>query len=60
MQFFETRLAVRTLAGALVLLVSGCGGESSTPPKKDLSEQEKQQIKDLNEQRAQEWGPRKK
>lgn len=46
------------LCGALVML--GCGGESSTPPKSDLTEQDKQQIKDLNEQRASEWGSKKK
>jgi outer membrane biogenesis lipoprotein LolB len=52
------RAALVLAAGALLL--SGCGGESSTPPKQDLSEQDKQQIKELQEQRTQEWGPRKK
>jgi hypothetical protein len=40
-------------------VVSGCG-EKSTPPKTDLTEEEKKQIVELHEQRAQEWGPPKK
>ena len=50
----------RTATVVSALLTAGCGGEASTPPKTDLSEQEKEQIKDLNEQRAQEWGSKKK
>ena len=51
------------LAWAVALTtVAGCGGEAPTPPKTaaDLTEQEKQQIRELNEQRAQEWGTPKK
>jgi hypothetical protein len=51
------------LAWVVVLtFVAGCGAESPTPPKTaaDLTEQEKQQIRELNEQRAQEWGTPKK
>jgi hypothetical protein len=42
--------------------LAGCGGEAPSPPKTaaDLTEQEKQQIRELNEQRAQEWGTPKK
>jgi hypothetical protein len=45
-----------------LLFVAGCGGEAPAPPKTagDLSEQEKQQIRELNEQRAQEWGTPKR
>jgi hypothetical protein len=50
----------RQLIIAIALVTAGCGGEASIPPKSGLSEQEKEQIKDLNEQRAQEWGPAKK
>jgi hypothetical protein len=51
---------LRAFTAISVLLIVGCSGESSTPPKTDLSEQEKEQIKDLNQQRAQEWGSKKK
>lgn len=47
------------LAWAVALtILAGCGGETPAPPKTaaDLTEQEKQQIRELNEQRAQEWG----
>jgi hypothetical protein len=44
---------------AAALLAAGCGGPPTTSvPKKtgELTEKEKQQIRELNEQRAQEWG----
>lgn len=54
---------LRRCGGVLVVLTAlaaiGCG-EKSAPPKADLSEQDKEQIKNLNEQRTQEWGPKKK
>jgi hypothetical protein len=55
------RFLPAALLGVLVTIV-GCGGEAPAPPKTaaELSEQEKQQIRDLNEQRAQEWGTPKK
>jgi hypothetical protein len=37
------------------LLPVGCGQRESSQPKKDLSEKEKQQIRELNQQRASEW-----
>jgi hypothetical protein len=42
----------------LLLAALGCGGAETTPPKSaaELSEQEKQQVRELNEQRASEWG----
>jgi len=45
----------------LSLLIAGCG-EADTPPKAagDLTEAEKQQIRELQEQRASEWGTGKK
>lgn len=39
---------------------SGCSNSGTTAPKADLSEQEKQQVRELNEQRASEWGSTKK
>jgi len=44
--------------GVGLLVIGGCGGEAPAPPKTaaELTEQEKQQIRELNEQRAQEWG----
>lgn len=45
----------------LALVVAGCGSSKDIPPKQTLSEKEKQQVKELNEQREQEWGgPKKK
>jgi hypothetical protein len=41
-----------------LLMAAGCGG-SSSQPKTDLSEQEKQQVRELNEQRMDEWGKKK-
>jgi len=52
------------LAGVIValpLVLAGCGGSGPAPTKTadQLSEEEKQQLRDLNEQRAQEWGGKK-
>jgi hypothetical protein len=47
-------LAIATIGAA-----TGCSVETPTAAPKtseELTEQEKQQIRDLNEQRAQEWG----
>lgn len=52
MRFRETGLA---LAVWVVFAMVGCGGEAVTPPKLNLSEQEKQQIKELDSQRQREW-----
>jgi hypothetical protein len=50
--------AARVLAAAGVLALAGCG--SSAPSKKgELSEPEKQQLRDLDAQRQQEWGKKK-
>jgi hypothetical protein len=40
----------------------GCTGEKPAPPKTagELNEEEKKQIRELNEQRAQEWGTPKR
>jgi hypothetical protein len=40
------------------LVLAGCGG-SAPQPKTDLNEQEKQQVRELNEQRVDEWGKKK-
>jgi len=58
--FWEPMVRVTML---LVLLAAlGCGGAATTPPKSaaELSEQEKQQLRELDEQRASEWGTPKK
>jgi hypothetical protein len=55
---FVRRLGCLWIAALLAL--SGCGEPAVTPPKKDLSEREKQQIRELNEQRASEWASTKR
>jgi hypothetical protein len=47
--------SARPVLFALLLATNGCGERESTAPKVDLSEKEKQQIRELNEQRASEW-----
>ena len=50
------RVVFSLLAG--LFSIAGCGGGAEfTPPKTELTEEEKQQIKALNEQRQLEWGP---
>jgi uncharacterized protein YceK len=55
---------LRKWAGAWLLVVlaglAGCGSSETTTVKKDLSEEEKQQLRELNEQRASEWGTKRK
>ena len=48
------------LPAVLLLAIAGCGGGETAAPKKDLSEKEKQQIRELNEQRASEWASTKR
>ena len=45
-----------------ILGLTGCPAEKPAPPKSaaELSEEEKKQIIELNEQRAQEWGTPKR
>jgi len=43
-----------------LLLAAGCSPRESETPKVDLSEKEKQQIRELNEQRASEWSSTRK
>jgi hypothetical protein len=50
----EMRLGLLAL-----LLVAGCGEEKSVP-KTDLTEEEKKQLEELNEQRLDEWGQKVK
>lgn len=51
---------LRKWAGGLLLLTlaswTGCGSSEPTTIKKELTEEEKRQIQELNEQRASEWG----
>jgi hypothetical protein len=44
---------------AAVLAVTGCSGSASSKPG-DLSEEHKRQLRELDEQRQQEWGQKKK
>jgi len=45
---------------ATLLAVAGCAQSEPEGPKKDLGDKEKQQIKELNEQRASEWASTKR
>ena len=48
---FSSILPVTRLGLMMILFgFVGCGGGESTAPKKDLTDKEKQQIKELNEQ----------
>ena len=40
--------------------LTGCAQSESAAPKKDLTDKDKQQIKELNEQRASEWASTKR
>jgi hypothetical protein len=51
---------LRLLLATLLLLAAGCSRRESEAPKVDLSEKEKQQIRELNEQRASEWSSTRK
>jgi hypothetical protein len=51
-------IAWKWSALGILLLVCGCG-ESAPQPKTDLNEQEKQQVRELNQQRMDEWGKKK-
>ena len=43
-----------------ILAVSGCSESESPAPKKDLTDKDKEQIRQLNEQRASEWSSTKR
>lgn len=57
-------IRLRWWAGVWLLAIlgglAGCGSSETTTVKKDLSEEEKQQLRELNEQRASEWGTKGK
>jgi len=40
--------------------IVGCGGSEPSAPKKDLNDKDKEQIRQLNEQRASEWSSTKR
>lgn len=48
----RTTIAIFSLSAAVF---AGCGGTTESGPKQELTEPEKQQVKDLNEQRSDEW-----
>jgi hypothetical protein len=64
------RSSIRPLAVAFTLffivgltgVLAGCRGQADAPPKAagDLTDAEKQQVRELQEQRASEWGTAKK
>ena len=51
-------LALWLVLGMVGFGMVGCGGKPPQP-KTDLNEQEKQQVRELNQQRADEWGKKK-
>jgi hypothetical protein len=57
---FMLSLRVARLLLVVMLFVVGCGESESSKPKTDLSDKEKQQIRELNEQRASEWASTKR
>lgn len=58
MRLFVSRVLSPLILLAVACLPIGCGSQPDfTPPKTELTEEEKQQIKELNEQRQSEWGP---
>ena len=50
--------ATRPLLLAALFVIGGCG-ENKSEPITDLTDEHQKQLKELNEQRAQEWGPKK-
>jgi hypothetical protein len=53
----------RAFVLAMFLASFGCGKKSESTgqdPNKELTEQQKQHVEDLNKQREAEWGPQKK
>jgi len=51
-----TRVLRLALIASVTALAVGCGSSEPTGPKETLSDKEKQQVKDLNQQRQDEWG----
>ncbi len=49
----------RLLLVLSALLISGCG-KDTTEPITDLTDEQKKQVQELNEQRADEWGSTRK
>ncbi len=45
---------------ALLLAAAGCGKAEPTGPRSDVTEKDLQQVKELNQQRQDEWGKKKK
>jgi hypothetical protein len=45
---------------SVLLTLAGCGKPESSAPKKDLTDKDKEQIRQLNEQRASEWSSTKR
>jgi hypothetical protein len=50
--------AARLLVVTAVLAMAGCG-EPESKPIRDLSDEHKKQLQELNEQRTDEWGRKK-
>jgi hypothetical protein len=61
MHLARGRRATGAVVLTLLLAACGCGGGTTAPKAAgDLSDEQKQQIRELNEQRSSEWGPPKK
>ncbi|MBN9122060.1 MAG: hypothetical protein J0I06_23450 [Planctomycetes bacterium] len=50
------RLLRCLLLVSVVAVTIGCGSSEPTGPKENLNDKEKQQVKDLQQQRRDEWG----
>ena len=44
------------LLASATAVALGCGSSEPTGPKENLDDKQKQQVKDLNQQRQDEWG----
>ena len=44
------------LLASVAAVAIGCGNSEPTGPKENLGDKDKQQIKELNQQRQSEWG----
>jgi hypothetical protein len=51
-----TRTLRLALAGLVVAFFVGCGNSEPTAAKETLSDKDKEQLKQLNQQRQDEWG----
>jgi hypothetical protein len=60
LELFRTYAGKAALCLVTLGALAGCGSSETPTMKKDLTEEEKRQIQELNEQRASEWGTKRK